>query len=182
VEDVALLELSRGAGQDVRSRTGGVSIQERKNILKLIAKPNRAASLVEACPSQEAGGEGLVQEPPVQHQIESSVWRAHANRAQQSIPVMVELLEGAIDLPRFLPMAREFFSVRTVAPLAEDKHDFRRLLGSDVEMHLECCAWIGARLDASAEVPPPQSRGIARIALAAEKVLPVGRDAVGWMA
>jgi hypothetical protein len=50
VEDVALLELPRGAGQDMRSRTGGVSIQERKNILKLIAKPNRAAGLVEACP------------------------------------------------------------------------------------------------------------------------------------
>ena len=50
VEDVALLELPRGAGQDVCARTGGVSIQERENILKLIAKPNRAAGLVEACP------------------------------------------------------------------------------------------------------------------------------------
>ena len=54
--------------------------------------------------------------------------------------------------------------MRTIAPLAEDKHDFRRLLGTDVEMHLERCAWIGAGLDASAEVPPSQSSGIARIA------------------
>jgi hypothetical protein len=50
VEDVALLELPRGAGQDVRSRTGGVSIKERKNILKLIAKPNRTAGLVKTSP------------------------------------------------------------------------------------------------------------------------------------
>ena len=182
MKDIAFLELPGGASDNVCPRTYRVGVEERKNILELVAKTERPAGLVETCSRHNARCEGLVQEPAVYHQIECSIRRAHLDRAQQSLPVVVELLDGVIDASRLPPFPGKLFCVPAITPLAEDEYDLRRILCTDLDMNLQCCARVRAGVNAAAKIPAQQRRQADQMAFAADEILPVRRKAVRWMA
>ena len=77
MENVALFELPRRAIQDMSAHTCGIDMKKSENILKLIAETDGAPGLIEARPAQNARGKGLVEKPPIQHEVEAGVGRLH---------------------------------------------------------------------------------------------------------
>ena len=66
---VALDELPRGRVQKVRATHSG-RVHERENVLKLIAKTERASWLIWTAARPDATGQCLVLQPPIHDEIE----------------------------------------------------------------------------------------------------------------
>ena len=67
---IALDELPRGRVQKMRATQLRPRVHERQNVLKLIAKTERASWLVWTAARPDATGQRLVQEPAIHDEIE----------------------------------------------------------------------------------------------------------------
>ena len=90
---VALEELARGRAEDVRPAISGRGVDQRHDVLELVAEPVGAARLVEARPRPEAAGEHLVEQPSVGQEVERGVGRAHLHGAKQASQPALHVLE-----------------------------------------------------------------------------------------
>jgi hypothetical protein len=70
VLDVSFDELSRRGTQEMIPTKIRLRVQERKHILQLISKAERAPWLVWAAPRPDAAAQVLIQQPSVHNQVE----------------------------------------------------------------------------------------------------------------
>ena len=78
---------ARAASSRWRAAERGRGVQQRRDVLQLVAEAEGAARLVEAGAAPDAAAERLVEQPAVQHQVERRVGRAHLARAEHALPV-----------------------------------------------------------------------------------------------
>ena len=178
VQHVALLELVGGAGEDMRAGALRVGVQQGQHVLQLIAVADGATGLIEAGAGQNARGQGLVEQPAIDQQIEGRVGGLHLNRTEQAIPVLGDLGQGLLDLALLLPVAGQCRGLLAIAALAEQEHHLGGGAGGDVQVYLERGAGVVTGFDPSAQRPALQPGGTARMAGQAEEILAVGGQAV----
>jgi RimJ/RimL family protein N-acetyltransferase len=70
VLDVAFLELPGRAQEQVLTNNRRFGVHQGHRILQLVAKPERAPRLVEPAACPEAGGDRLIEEPPIRQRVE----------------------------------------------------------------------------------------------------------------
>src|SRR4029453_7424029 len=90
VLDVALLEMPYRRAQRVLPCQPGRGDGERHHVLKLIAKPIRAAGLIERRPRPDATGQRLVQQPAIEQNVQSAVRCPDLHRAEQLAPALTD--------------------------------------------------------------------------------------------
>ena len=88
-------ELAGRREEDVGPRDLGSGVDQRHDVLELVAEAVRAARLVEGRPRPDPAGQDLIEEPAVQEQVHRGVGRAHLDGAEHPIPVRLHLVERA---------------------------------------------------------------------------------------
>lgn len=91
-------ELPRGGPQDVLTRHLRQASGHGHNILQLISKTVRATGLIKSRTRQYAAGDGLIEQPAIQHDVSGAVGRRHLNLAEHTVPMVFYLLQGDNDL------------------------------------------------------------------------------------
>ena len=110
VLDIALDELPARGQQQMGAVQVGACIDQGHHVLELIAEADRAAGLVVAGAAPQARTHRLVQQPPVDDQVERVVGRVHGDRTQDAIPLLGDLAQAILD------------GLRRSAPLDERSH------------------------------------------------------------
>ena len=83
---VALDELARGGAQDVSRASRGSRMDERHDVLQLVAKAIGAAGLVERRARPDTTGQRLVEQPAVHQHVERAVRRLDLTAPSSSLP------------------------------------------------------------------------------------------------
>ena len=147
---VAREELAGGAAEQVLAIQVGPCEAERHHVLELVAEAVRAAGLEEARPPPEPRADRLVEEPAVHDQVERVVRRFDLHRAEDRVPVPLDLLLGHAGSLRVAEALRQDEGVRAIVSLAQEQHDLPRLAGLQVHANLQR----RARVEAGAEALP----------------------------
>src|ERR1041385_1778672 len=95
---VPLDELACSSPQQMRSRDIGSAIDERGDVLQLVAEAVRTSRLIEGGPRPDATAERLIDEPSVDERVQSVVGRVDADRVEESVPLRRPLGECPPDL------------------------------------------------------------------------------------
>ncbi len=90
---VAVAELVRRAAQQVLAGEARLGMDQRHDVLQLVAEAESAARLVMAAAPPKAARQRLVHEPAVRQQVEGPVGRFHLHRAQGVLPVSLHLFQ-----------------------------------------------------------------------------------------
>ena len=93
---VALHELARCSAEDVLAGEVWRRVEEGQDVLQLIAKPERAARLVDTRASPDPTRQSLVEQPAIQQEVHRAVRRSHFDRSQHAIPEGRHLLERGV--------------------------------------------------------------------------------------
>ena len=179
VEDVPLFELPLGAREDVRPRQGRIHVLDRQNVLQLIPEPEGPTRLVVARAGQDPRGDCLVEQPAVQQEVQRRRRRAHARRAQQSVPVLAQVSPRGVEGLGLAPLADELTRVVRVAARTQHEQRLDLFPGADLQVHLECATRIESRSDPPRETPAREGRRGAEVPLTPHELGPVPRVAVG---
>jgi hypothetical protein len=123
---------------------------ERQHILELVAEAIRTARLGVAGARPDAARQILVEEPPVNQEVEGVVGCGDAHGAQRVIPGFLHRDEFGLSsfcavLAREPPQERA--GLGRVPPLPEEEHNAARRAGLEVHDRLQRCA----RVEAGAE-------------------------------
>ena len=86
--NVSFDKLMGGGSQQMLAHQMRLGMDQGHDVLQLIAEPERAARLVITATSPEAAGQGLIEQPAVDQDIDPRIRRFHINGAQRSLPVM----------------------------------------------------------------------------------------------
>ena len=84
--DVALDELSRRRVKELRPAQIGPDVEQRHDVLQLIAESERAAGLVGPAARPDSTRQRLVQQPAVDEEVERVVGRVDLKRAENLVP------------------------------------------------------------------------------------------------
>ena len=95
---VALGELAAGGAQNMAA--GGLRPREgqRHAVLQLVAEAVGAAGLIERRARPDAAGEGLIQQPAVEHDVHRAVRRFHLDGTQCGAPVLGDFQQHGIQI------------------------------------------------------------------------------------
>ncbi len=173
---VSLDELARGAAQQMFAQQFRLGVQQRHCILKLVAKSIGAARLVVAAPRPIAACERLIDEPTIDEHVERRLGRMHLHGAQCPRPVFVDRVERIVDGVRHGEAAQQLARFIHVLAGPESKHDLALIAVVDFERHLDRSARVEPRADFARQAAAPKRRGIAKAAMATEKLRAIGRD------
>ena len=150
VLNVPLHELARGRSQEVLAREVRPREHERQHVLELVAKAIRTARLGVAGARPDTARQILVEEPPVNQEVEGVVGCGDAHGAQRVVPEFLHRDEFGVGSFRAV-LAREPphkpAGFGRVPPLPEEEHDAPRRAGLEVHHRLQGCA----RVEADAE-------------------------------
>src|SRR5688572_9271002 len=130
---VAFAELMRRAAQQMLAGEARLSVQQRHDVLQLIAEAERTARLVMAAARPEAARQRLVEEPAVYYQVEGAVRGLDLYRAQGALPVLLHRAQRLAGLRR------------CAAAHAQRKDDLALLPVREIEGHLQRAAGIEPR-------------------------------------
>src|SRR5207247_2256011 len=83
---VAFDELTRRRQQDVGSTEIRSRVQERQDVLQLVAETERTAGLVRSASRPETATERLIEQPAIDQQVERVVGRPHLYGAEGIVP------------------------------------------------------------------------------------------------
>ena len=83
---VPLAELPRGGAQDLLAQHLAPRHREGHGVLELVAEAEGAPRLIEGGARLDAAGEGLIEEPAVDQEVERAVGRPHLERPQDVVP------------------------------------------------------------------------------------------------
>ena len=87
VQDVAFLELMRGRFEDVRARHVGRCVEQRQDVLELVADTRRRRSTDRSpCDRRRATTRRLVEQPAVEHQVHRRLRRLDADVPEHAVP------------------------------------------------------------------------------------------------
>src|SRR5262249_1543711 len=123
VLDVPHRELASGGAKYMAASLVFCPVHQRHYVLKLVTEPVCSAGLIEGWPSPDAGGQHLVQQPPVQEEVHGPVRGFDLDSRQDFVPALIHFLQGHINLA-LVPIPLNEPSCGTdVARLPEQKND-----------------------------------------------------------
>ena len=182
VQDIALLELMLGRLEDVRARHPGCGVEQRQDVLELVAISERAARLIEACAAVHARRERLIQEPSIEHQVHRRLGRPDADASERLVPERTQFVPRRLDHGPVAKASHELQGRVAVGGLPEDEVRLELLAGRQLEMHLQGRARVGAEVDAIRQTPALQAFGMRVVAAAPEELGPICRVPVDVVA
>ena len=94
-------------------------VQQRQDVLQLIAESERAAGLIGAAARPDAAAQRLVQQPAVDDEIERVVGRVHLDRAEALVPHPLGLGERRFDRLEPAVVLHQRAALRVIAALPE---------------------------------------------------------------
>ena len=160
----------------------GRGMDQRSDVLELIAEAEGPAGLVVAGPSPEPARQHLVEQPTVEHQVERRIRRAHGDGAEQGVPVLLEVTPRRLDRGALAVPGEEVQGLVSPGGLPEHEMHVRRRPGGQIEVDLQRGAGIEAG-PYGAGKPDPSHRGRRCVTpVAAQELRPVGRQAVELLA
>ena len=87
VLNVPLHELMGRGSDQVLARDRALGYGQGHHILELVAESVGTTGLIEGGSGPDPAGKRLVQEPPVEHQVQGAVGRSDLNRSEDVIPL-----------------------------------------------------------------------------------------------
>ena len=181
MQDIPLLELVRGAGQDVGPDPGGIDEQQGKHVLKLIAKAESTAGLVKTRARQDARRQRLINQPAIDHQIEGAIRCLHADAREQIVPFPCQCGFGLRSGRGYFPLPGQRHGLFVTRGITEEECDFVACAGSKVDMDLIGAAGVGPGDLPVAQPPPAQRFGFRIAPLPAKELLTVAGETVRLM-
>ena len=97
VEHIAFGELMGRMVENLAACVCRVAIEDRHDVLQLVAEACGTAHLVEAGTREETRGVDLVEIPAVEHVVESRVGRLHLYGGEFGVPIVDHALELGVD-------------------------------------------------------------------------------------
>ena len=142
---IALDELMRCRAEQVLTGELATRNDQRDHVLQLVAESVRSASLVEGRSRPQPAGEGLVDEPAVQHDVHGAVRGPHLDGRLDVVPQLLDLAKrGGVVAAR----ARRMRSIAAWrVGLAERHDDLGPIPGGELEARLQRGTWVNARSD-----------------------------------
>src|SRR5581483_403049 len=125
-------------------------IHERHHVLKLIAKSEGAARLIERRTPAHATGQRLIQQPAINQRVHRRIRRLDFDRAEHLVPKLKHALERLVNFVQVAKMRVDFASFVDRLSLAQQKDHFASLSGREFDLRLNRCTRIEARAIASA--------------------------------
>src|SRR5690606_4438851 len=153
-------------------RTARIRMEERQYILKLVAKAEGAACLVEAGARKNTRTHRLINQPAIDHDAECRIRRLNVNGPTPIVPSLPSCVERASHLLFPLPSLCQFVGVPPVVTLTENKNNLTNLARADIKMHLKGSTAIGSRLQTPSQIPFQESFRRMGVATVAEKIRP----------
>ena len=95
-----------GRAQQMRARHRRAGGRQRHAVLQLVAEPVGAARLVERRARPDPAGQGLVEQPAVQHDVHRAVRRLHLHRAQDVVPGVADRRQHGVEIGRAVARIR----------------------------------------------------------------------------
>ena len=145
VLDIAFLELTGCAEEQVLAHQVRLGVDERHHVLQLIAETEGAPRLVVSAPRPQTARQSLVQEPAVGQHVEGLVGRFHLHGAERVLPVLPHRFERAARGSRSSEAMHQVAGVIGVSPDAEPEDDLTLLPVGQLEWNLDRGAGIQSR-------------------------------------
>ena len=189
--DVAFHELASRAAKQMLAHERGLGVDERHDVLQLIAKAEGAAGLVVAASCPQAARQRLVQKPAVGQHVERGIRRFHPHGAERPRPVRPHRVQRAVGGLRSAEALHEAAGIGGILADAEPEDDLALLAVVEIERDLDGGARIERRAHLARKALSRHGGGIAQRAVApqefgavaahaADRIVDVEeRDAVG---
>jgi len=152
---------------------------KRHRVLQLVAEAECAARLVEPGPAPHSAPKRLVDQPAIEHQIQSSVGRADLDGAEGAIPCRPDLFQRAVCPPGITVELREPPRVFIGLRLSEHKDDDVLATRRQLELGHQRSAGVAQVTGPVGEPLPPEGGGRFRRPVAAQELGAVGRERAG---
>ena len=153
-------------------------MNERHDVLQLIAKAERAGRLIERRARPHPTRQSLVEQPAVQQEVQRGVGGLHLHRLQQRVPDDSHPTPGRRNLFRSLIVLNEAQGVRSICALTDHEKDFLRFARLQVNVQLQCGARIESRRDGVRQSNAVERGGLAEISQTPQELGAVRRQAV----
>src|SRR5439155_27335575 len=150
---------------DIRSR-----VDQREDILELIAESERAARLIRPAPRPDAATECLIHEPSIHQEIEGIVGRMHLNDTERVVPEVLSPRQGVPGLSEVGVTDREIRRMTEGVALSQHERDLPRFARLEVDGDLQRRAWIEACADTAGQPTAEQSGRRSEVVIASDKV------------
>ena len=146
---VAFPELTARTAQQVLAQEVRLGVNERHQVLQLIAEAKGAARLVVAAARPQATRQDLVHQPAVGQDVESRVGGFHLHRTQRVRPMSPHRFEAGARGGRAPAAMHQGTGVIRTTPAgnAEPEDDFTLLPGGQFKIHLDRGTGIQGRSD-----------------------------------
>ena len=172
---VALHELAARGPEQVLPGRLRAGHRKGHHVLELVAEAIGSPGLIEGRPRPYAAGQCLVEEPPVQQNIQGAVRGPHLHGAEHLVPSRRDRSQDRIEVGR--PVADDQFRrLRVTRRLAEKEHDLDTLSRAELDHRLQDAAGVEARADPSRQTASSfHARRLIESAMASEEFRPVAR-------
>ena len=135
--DITLLELMGCAQEEMLSHEARFCVDERHNVLQLVAETEGAARLVVSAAGPNTARQSLVQKPAIGQDIDGLVGCFHLHCAERVIPVLPHLFERAARDGRSPETTHQFAGVIGISSCAEPEDDLALLPVGQLEGNLD---------------------------------------------
>ena len=149
--DVALDELPRRGQQEMGTTQIRPRIQQRQNVLKLVAEPEGASRLVRSAAGPDATTERLIQQPPIDEEVERIVRSVDLHRAERGVPASRRACDRVVHFRETRVPRGQRGCVRRIVSLAQHERDAARFPRRHVNPDLQSRAGVEAGADPPVE-------------------------------
>ena len=119
-------------------------MQQRHYVLQLVAVTERSAGLVESRSPPDSTGQGLIEQPAVEQNIQPLVGGLHLDGIQQAVPLARNGIPGAFQVGDGLEALDQFHRSGAVLTLAKQVSHFLGFSRSKPEQYLHGSAGVRA--------------------------------------
>ena len=174
---IAFAELPPGGTQEMRARRCRIGQRDGHAILQLIAKSVGTARLIEGRARPDPTGQGLVEQPTVHHDVQRSIGRLDADRAEQRVPMGDHRRQGGVQVGLAIAPDQRLRFGRAPGVAEQDGDG-----GAAARLQLDLGLQRGARVEAGLHSSGKRRTGRQRrrafqAAVPAEELAPIASDA-----
>src|SRR3972149_11942252 len=177
--DIALLELTGSAEEEMLTHENRVCMYERHHVLQLVPETESAPRLVVSAAGPETAHYSLVQEPAIGQEMYGLVGCLHLHCAKRVIPVLPYRFERVTRRSRTPETTHQFAGVIGIPPCSEPEDNLALLPVGQIEWNLDSGAWIQSRSCLAGETQPMHRCRISKCAIAPDELSPVAADGPG---
>src|SRR4030095_897303 len=114
-----------------------------QNVLQLVPEAVRTSGLIERRARPDAAGEGLIEKPAVEEEVQSGIGRLDLDRAEHLVPMFLDLAENGVAARRAIASDQGSRLLLPV-PLSQPEHHLRAFPRLELEIRPESGAGVHA--------------------------------------